>query len=104
VAAGRRPRAHSAVASSIWSQANSTTTKVPPTRSRSTILSKAPEVFDVVQGQACHGVVERLGIGELLDPHVPEDGAFGRPRIDGRHGVAGTREGLGQLPLPATDF
>src|SRR5215204_437641 len=63
-----------------------------------------PEIFDVVQGQARHDVVELSGIGELLDPLATEDGTFGRPRVDCGHVVAGTHEGSGQLTLPTTDF
>jgi hypothetical protein len=63
-----------------------------------------PEVFDVVQGQARHDVVERIGIGELLDLHTAEDRTFGRPRVDRGYAVAGTREGSSQLPLTATDL
>jgi hypothetical protein len=47
-------------------------------------------------------VFERAGIGELLEPHALEDGTFGCPRVDCGDRVTGTREGLGQLPLPAT--
>src|SRR3712207_1242597 len=65
------------------------------------LVQDPPEVFDVVQGQARHYVVERAGIGELLDPHAPEDGTFGCPRVARGHGVTGTRHGSGQLPLPA---
>ncbi len=56
----------------------------------------------MVQGQARHHVVERAGIGELLEPHTLEDGTFGCPWVDRGHGVTGTRHGPGQLPLPAT--
>jgi hypothetical protein len=63
-----------------------------------------PEIFDLVQGQASHDMVELSGIGELLDPRMPEDGTFGHPRVDCGHAVVGTHEGPGQLPLSTTNF
>ena len=56
----------------------------------------------MVQGQDRHHVVERTSFGELLEPHTPEDRAFGCPRVDRGHEVAGASEGTGQPPLSAT--
>jgi hypothetical protein len=57
----------------------------------------------VVQGQTRHHVVERTWIRGLLDPYAPEDGTFGRPRIDGRHGVAGASKGAVFWPLYSSE-
>lgn len=57
-----------------------------------------------MQRQARHHLVERTWICELLDPYGSEDGTFGRPRIDGRHGMAGASKGVGQRSLPTTNL
>jgi len=52
--AGWRSKAHSAVASSIQSHANSTTIRVPCTEQVGYLGQNPPGVFDVVQGKARH--------------------------------------------------
>src|ERR671921_957331 len=76
----------------------------PSTEQAGYPVQGAPEVLDVVQGQARHHVVKGAGIGELLDPHALEKGSLRCPRIDRGHGVASARHGAGQLPLSAADL